>query len=96
MNQQKFSPLNDGMEEKTECPNCGEEGITRLLLTKIPFFREVFISAFKCSHCHISDNSIQFAGEFPANGVHFALHVKNQNDLNRNVCEKLSLCCFSS
>ena len=67
------------------CMNCMEEGETTLLLTKIPFFREVMISHFECPHCHYSDNSIQFAGEYPAKGVTFKLHATSPEDLNRRV-----------
>lgn len=67
------------------CMNCMQEGMTTLLLTKIPFFREVMISHFDCPHCHYSDNAIQFAGEFPAKGVTFKLSVQAPEDLNRRV-----------
>jgi zinc finger protein len=67
------------------CMNCMQEGTTTLLLTKIPFFREVMISHFDCPHCHYSDNAIQFAGEFPAKGVTFKLSAESPEDLNRRV-----------
>ena len=50
-------------EIESMCINCEEnvlllpqssidgQGITRLLLTKIPFFREVIIMSFSCPHC---------------------------------------------
>lgn len=33
------------------CSNCEENGETRLLLTKIPFFREIIVSSFHCDKC---------------------------------------------
>ena len=34
--------------------NTDSQGTTRLLLTKIPFFREVILMSFSCPHCGIS------------------------------------------
>ncbi|KAL6996495.1 hypothetical protein U1Q18_006627 [Sarracenia purpurea var. burkii] len=33
------------------CMRCGENGITRFLLTSIPHFRKILLSAFECPHC---------------------------------------------
>ena len=38
------------------------EGMTRLLLTSIPFFREVIVMSFRCEHCGFQNNEIQSAG----------------------------------
>lgn len=38
------------------------KGTTRLLLTSIPFFREVVVMSFHCPHCGFSNNEIQSAG----------------------------------
>ena len=40
------------------CMNCEENGQTRLLFTKIPFFREIIISSFDCEHCNSSNNEV--------------------------------------
>ena len=33
-----------------------------MLLTSIPFFREVIVMSFHCEHCGFSNNEIQSAG----------------------------------
>lgn len=38
------------------------QGTTRLLLTSIPFFKEVIVMSFRCEHCGFSNNEIQSAG----------------------------------
>lgn len=38
------------------CPNCQENGETRLLLTKIPFFKEIIVSSFYCDNCGYRNN----------------------------------------
>ncbi|KAK2573836.1 Zinc finger protein ZPR1 [Acropora cervicornis] len=50
------------------CVSCEENGTTRLLLTRIPFFREVVISSFDCPHCGYSNNEVQSAGRIQDNG----------------------------
>jgi len=52
------------------------QGITRLLLTKIPFFREVIISSFQCDACGYSDCGIQSGSRVQDKGVRYTLTVK--------------------
>lgn len=72
-------------EVESLCMNCHENGTTKLLLTKIPHFKEVILMAFECPHCGNKNNEIQPASAIQARGVHQKLFVKSQNDLNRQV-----------
>ncbi|KAF2706610.1 zf-ZPR1-domain-containing protein [Pleomassaria siparia CBS 279.74] len=67
------------------CMNCHEDGTTRLLLTKIPFFREIVIMSFDCPHCHFKNAEIQSAGEIQQQGVKFSFKVECQEDLSRQI-----------
>lgn len=67
------------------CMNCYENGSTRLLLTKIPFFKEIIISSFTCPHCNWSNTEIQSAGRIQDQGVQYTLKVKSKMDMNREV-----------
>src|SRR5690348_13100927 len=58
-----IDPDNPVMEIESLCMQCRENGLTRILLTKIPHFKEVIIMAFECPHCHFRNNEIQSAGE---------------------------------
>lgn len=42
------------------CMACGGDGTTRMLTTKIPFFREVILSSFECDDCHWRNNEVRF------------------------------------
>uniref|UniRef100_UPI0037E8D6FF zinc finger protein ZPR1 n=1 Tax=Semicossyphus pulcher TaxID=241346 RepID=UPI0037E8D6FF len=79
----------DGDWEPTEieslCMNCHLNGMTRLLLTKIPFFKEVIVSSFSCAHCGWSNTEIQSAGRIQEQGICYTLKVKTKQDLNREV-----------
>ena len=37
------------------CMYCGGSGTTRLLIHKIPYFREVIIASFQCEYSNLSD-----------------------------------------
>uniref|UniRef100_UPI00398F7B52 zinc finger protein ZPR1 n=1 Tax=Pristiophorus japonicus TaxID=55135 RepID=UPI00398F7B52 len=67
------------------CMNCRQNGMTRLLLTKIPFFREIIVSSFACEHCGWMDNEIQSAGRIQEQGVRYTLRAASRQDLNREV-----------
>ncbi|KAL9079551.1 MAG: hypothetical protein Q9157_001548 [Trypethelium eluteriae] len=85
------SEANDSDEQKgveeieSLCMNCHEDGITKLLLTKIPFFREIVITSFECSHCHFKNSEIQFAGQIQQLGATYTLAVDQKQDLGRQI-----------
>lgn len=65
--------------------NCHDQGITRLLLTRIPFFREVVLMSFECPHCHFKNCEIQSASEIQERGCTYTLHVNSKEDMDRQV-----------
>jgi zinc finger protein len=67
------------------CMNCYETGHTKLLLTRIPFYRDVIISSFSCDHCHTQNNGVESANKIQDRGVRYKLEVKDQKDLNREM-----------
>ncbi|CAH2050356.1 unnamed protein product [Thlaspi arvense] len=62
-------------------------GITRFLLTLIPHFRKILLSAFECPHCGERNNEVQFAGELQPQGCYYQLEFASgdQKMLNRQV-----------
>ncbi|KAK4455697.1 ZPR1 zinc-finger domain-containing protein [Podospora aff. communis PSN243] len=72
-------------EIESLCMNCHENGTTRLLLTQIPYFREIIIMSFSCDHCGFQNNEIQPAGTFQLKGVHYELRLTAMADFERQV-----------
>ncbi|TKY58975.1 Zinc finger protein ZPR1 [Spatholobus suberectus] len=74
------------------CMRCGENGITRFLLTLIPHFRKILLSAFECPHCGERNNEVQFAGEIQPCGCCYSLEIPSgeQKMLNRQVVKSES------
>ena len=78
-------PENPVTEIESLCMNCKEQGITRLLLTKIPFFKDVIVMSFSCPHCGYRNTSIEDAKELAPQGIHFVLTVKTNKDMDRRI-----------
>ncbi|KAM6947256.1 zinc finger protein ZPR1 [Lycodopsis pacificus] len=72
-------------EIESMCMNCHLNGMTRLLMTKIPFFKEIIVSSFSCDNCSWSNTEIQSAGRIQDQGVCYTLKVRTKRDLNREV-----------
>ncbi|XP_056130095.1 zinc finger protein ZPR1 [Lampris incognitus] len=72
-------------EIESLCMNCYQNGMTRMLLTRIPFFKEIIISSFSCTDCGWSNTEIQSAGRIQNQGVCYTLKVKSKQDLNREL-----------
>ncbi|KAH6800011.1 ZPR1 zinc-finger domain protein [Perilla frutescens var. hirtella] len=62
-------------EVESLCMRCHDNGITRFLLTIIPQFRKILLSAFECPCCGERNNYVQFAGEIQPKGCHYLLDV---------------------
>lgn len=67
------------------CMSCEENGTTRLLLTRIPFFKEIILMSFECPHCGFTNNEVQSAGRIQEKGCTITLSVSSPKDLNRQV-----------
>ncbi|KAI8366903.1 ZPR1 zinc-finger domain-containing protein [Blakeslea trispora] len=72
-------------EIESLCMRCQENGTTRILLSKIPHFREIIIMAFECPHCNFRNNELQSAGTFNERGHTITLTVNGKNDMNRQL-----------
>ncbi|CEL09468.1 Putative Zinc finger protein ZPR1 [Aspergillus calidoustus] len=73
------------MQVESLCMNCHDNGITRLLLLRVPFFRDIILESFECEHCHFKDNSVKSAGQIQEKGSVYTLDVENEDDLQRQV-----------
>ncbi|XP_050294338.1 zinc finger protein ZPR1 [Anthonomus grandis grandis] len=67
------------------CVNCGGNGQTRLLLTKIPFFKEVVLMSFSCDQCGFENNEITSGSVIPEKAVKITLKVNDKADLKRQL-----------
>ena len=76
----------DGVDKiESLCMSCGENGMTRLMLHKIPYFRELIIASFCCDFCGERNNEVSFGGEIQPQGCVYDLLVSTQRDLDRQI-----------
>ena len=66
----------DVMALRSLCVSCEDEGETKVLLTKIPFFRDVILMAFDCEHCGFRNSEVQSA-EIQEKGCKFEVTVSS-------------------
>jgi zinc finger protein len=60
--------------------------MTRLLLLRVPYFRDVILESFECEHCHFKNNTIKSAGQIQERGTVYTLRVENEQDLQVRTC----------
>jgi zinc finger protein len=88
-----INPENPVSEIESLCMNCHENGITRILLTKIPFFKEIILMAFSCPECGYKNSEVQ-PGQCLANQgirievsvttskvIYYILSINNKNKI---------------
>ena len=80
-NSTKVIDDNEEIHQPTEveslCVNCGENGVTTLLLAKIPHYREVILSSFHCEICGFRNNNIQSGGAIQDQGIQYKVFKIN-------------------
>ena len=99
-----FRPIGEQVLENEEnkpmheieslCMECGKQGITRLLPTYIPFFREVIVMSFSCPHCGNRNSEVQSAGEIQPKGCTYTIHITTKKEMNRQII-KSEFCTLS-
>ena len=67
------------------CASCEGQGMTRLLLCSIPFFKDIVVMSFSCDNCGYKNNEVQSAGSLSEKGVKIWLHVNSSELLNREI-----------
>jgi len=77
---------NSGLQEiQSLCVNCYKEGVTKLLLTKIPHYKEIILMSFSCEYCGYSNNEIQSGGAIQEKGLRVTITIASERDLSRQV-----------
>lgn len=80
-------------EIQSLCMNCHKMGTTRMLLTRIPYFREVVLMSFECPECGFKNSEIQPASEIQEKGSKYMLKVEGKEDFNRQVIKSETASC---
>ncbi len=71
----ELNPENVINEIESLCMNCEKNGTTRLLFTKIPFFREIILMSFECPECGYKSTEIQPGSALADTGILYDIKV---------------------
>ena len=63
------------------------QGVTRLFLPAIPYFREAVIMSFSCEHCITQNKETQAAGSAQPKGTHYELRLTTLAPFSRQVAK---------
>lgn len=83
-------------EVESLCMNCHKNGTTRMLLTRIPFFREIIIMSFECPHCGLKNSEIQPAAQIAEKGSRYVFKIETKEDFSRQVVKSETATCMFS
>ncbi|KAJ2003143.1 nucleolar zinc-finger protein [Coemansia thaxteri] len=72
-------------EIESLCMQCHENGMTKLLLTRVPHFKSIIIMSFECPHCGLKNNEIQSGEAVQEKGHIYELRCTSKADLNRQI-----------
>lgn len=72
-------------EIESLCMNCHDDGMTRILPIKIPYFKEVLLESFSCDHCGFKNNTVKSAGEIQPKGTKYTFRLTTTEDFQRQV-----------
>lgn len=78
-----INPENPVSEIESLCMNCQSNGTTRILLTKIPFFKEIILMAFQCPECGYKNSEVQPGQSLADRGIRIEVNVTNMK-VNKN------------
>ena len=73
-----INPENPVTEIESLCMNCELQGVTKIMMTKIPFFKEIILMAFECPHCGYRSSEVNHGQSLADHGIHFELNVNTQ------------------
>lgn len=81
----KLKADNEPIVVDSICTECEHNGRTTMLLTTIPFFKEVILISFCCDNCGNKNSEIQFGGKLAPEGVKIVFTGTNAKDLGRDI-----------
>lgn len=68
------------------CSNCQQPGETNMVVTEIPYFKEIVLMAFTCQHCGYKSNEVKSGGAVSEKGRKLTLKITmGAEDLARDI-----------
>ena len=74
----------------TQCPGCSRKADMNIQMVKIPFFKQVVLSAVSCDFCGYRTSDVKSGGEISEMGTRMYLDVKSPIDIRRDILKSES------
>uniref|UniRef100_A0A7C9CWJ2 Zinc finger ZPR1-type domain-containing protein n=1 Tax=Opuntia streptacantha TaxID=393608 RepID=A0A7C9CWJ2_OPUST len=81
----RYTSPEEVMTFPSTCGTCAARCETRMFVTNIPYFKEVIVMASTCDACGYRNSELKPGGSISEKAKRITVHVKNINDLNRDV-----------
>jgi len=86
----KFDDIITAMQDRISClpgicHSCNETCETRMVITDLPYFKEVILMCTECSHCGFKDSEVKPGGGISETGRRIELKISELKDLQRDV-----------
>ena len=75
---------------ETNCPGCTKKAEMNIQMVKIPFFKQVVLSAVSCDFCGYRTSDVKSGGEVSEMGTRIYLDVKSPIDIRRDILKSES------
>ncbi|KAJ1848510.1 nucleolar zinc-finger protein, partial [Coemansia sp. RSA 486] len=72
-------------EIESLCMRCEKNGLTKIMLTRIPHFKSIILMSFECPHCGLQNNEVQSGEALQEKGHRYEVKCTNKSDLSRQV-----------
>ena len=82
--EKSWDPHGEVLYLPAHCGACSRPGEMKMLLTTIPFFRDVILMAFNCQFCGHKSNEVKPSGAIPEKARRYVLR-NAETDVNRSV-----------
>ncbi|ORX83407.1 zinc-finger protein ZPR1 [Basidiobolus meristosporus CBS 931.73] len=73
------------IEVESLCMKCERNGTTRIMLTKVPYFKEVILVHFQCPFCEYENNQVQYGGALEEKGAIYTCVLNSKEDYSRQI-----------
>jgi zinc finger protein len=68
-----------------KCFSCTSPGTLNMVVTEVPYFKEMVVMAFHCDHCGYRTNEVKASGAISERGTKITLQVNGHEDMCRDL-----------
>lgn len=79
----KILKLEESLTFPINCHVCMREGLNKMCIVSVPYFKEITIMSFNCDFCGAKNSDVKVGGGISEKGIRITLNVESEDDLKR-------------